>query len=267
MGIMHLKTIFIACYLSFMVTSIQAQEIKIIETDDAEVEVRVFPAEGSRLLLGFPIEEGKSLTEEKIASSLAEDGIEVWMPDVLSALMLPNVKSSLKDIPSELLIRIIDEAGKSGKSVYLIASGQDAEVVLRSASEWERLNKTSLAGAVLMFPRLFKEAPEPGEIPEYVDSVGKTKLPIMLLEGGRTPNRWGVKTLSHALQENGSPVVAKIIPQIRGKFFKRDDSNRSEEVVASQMAGLIKVSLFYLSNLCSISEIVPCKLNKPSSSL
>lgn len=244
---MHFKIIFIAFYLSFMATAIQAQEIKTIETDDADVEVRVFPAEGNRLLLGFPIEEGKSLTEEKTARSLAEDGVEVWMPDVLSALMLPNLKSSLKDIPAKLLIRIIKEAKKSGKDVYLIATGHDAEVVLRGASEWERLNKSSLAGAVLMFPRLFKGVPEPGEIPEYVDSVGKTKLPIMLLEGGRTPARWGVKTLSHALQENGSPVVAKIIPDIRGKFFKRDDSNRSEEVVASQMAGLIKVSLFYLN--------------------
>lgn len=220
--------------------------LKIIETDDADIEIRVFPADGDSLLLGFPIEEGRSLTEEHVASSLAEDGIEVWMPDVLSALMLPNVRSSLSEIPNDLLKRIIKEASATGKKVYLIATGPDAEIVLRAAHEWETCKENPLAGAVLMFPRLFKETPVPGQIPEYVAAVGTTHLPIMLLEGGRTPNRWGIKTLSHELKRSGSTVVAKVIPQIRGKFFKRDDSNRSEEVVGSQMAGLIKVSLFYL---------------------
>ena len=72
------------------------------------------------------------------------------------------------------------------------------------------------------------------------------RLPIMLLEGGRTPNRWGINTLSQELQKSGSEVTSKIIPKVRGYFFKRQDANRSEDVVTSQMAGLIKVSLFYL---------------------
>ena len=79
-----------------------------------------------------------------------------------------------------------------------------------------------------------------------VDAVGKTRLPIVLLEGERTPNRWGLNTLSQELQKSGSKVIAKVIPQVRGYFFKRPDANRSEDVVTSQMAGMIKVSLFYL---------------------
>ena len=59
---------------------------------------------------------------------------------------------------------------------------------------------------------LFKETPEPGKTPEYVDAVGKTHLPIMLLEGGRTPNRWGINSLSHELEKSGSKVIAKVIP-------------------------------------------------------
>ena len=228
-------------------SSISAKELLTIETEEADIDVQVFPANGNVLLLGFPIDEGKSSSEEKIASSLSEDGIEVWMPDILSALMLPNVRSSLNKIPDELLITIIKEAVKRDKKVFLIATGPDADIVLRSAKAWEETEDVPLAGAILMFPRLFKSTPEPGKVPEYVDSVGTTTLPIMLLEGGRTPNRWGINTLSKELEKNGSNVTAKIIPSIRGKFFKRDDSNRSEDVVSSQMAGLIKVSLYYLS--------------------
>jgi hypothetical protein len=227
-------------------TNVQAKEIKIIETDDADIEVRVFPAEGNMLLLGFPCDEGKSVAEEKTANSLAKDGIEVWMPDMLSGFMLPKVRSSLAGISTETLTAIIDEAVKTGKQVYLIASGPDTELILRAASQWEASNKETLAGAIRRFPRLFKETPVPGKVPEYVDAVGKTRLPIMLLEGGRTPNRWGINTLSQELEKSGSKVTAKIIPKVRGYFFKRQDANRSEDVVTSQMAGMIKVSIFYL---------------------
>ena len=247
---MKIKTVlFKLTLLVFIVavqSNVQAKEIKVIETDEADIEIRVFPADGDVLLLGFPCDEGKSIAEEKTAKSLADDGIEVWMPDMLSGFMLPKVKSSLGAISTDTLTVIIDEAVKTGKKVYLIASGPDTELVLRAAAHWEAENEETLAGAILMFPRLFKKTPVPGEMPEYVDAVGKTRLPIVLLEGGRTPNRWGINTLSHELQKSGSTVIAKVIPKVRGYFFKRQDTNRSEDVVTSQMAGLIKVSIFFL---------------------
>ncbi|MBE9559177.1 MAG: hypothetical protein IMF15_00245 [Proteobacteria bacterium] len=247
---MNIKTALLSLILLVLTTAVQtnvqAKEIKVIETDEADIEVRVFPAEGNVLLLGFPCDEGKSIAEEKTANSLADDGIEVWMPDMLSGFMLPKVRSSLADISTDTLTAIIDAAVKTGKKVYLVASGPDTELILRAASHWEASNEETLAGAILMFPRLFKETPVPGKMPEYVDAVGKTRLPIVLLEGGRTPNRWGINTLSNELQKSGSTVTAKVIPNVRGFFFKRQDTNRSEDVVTSQMAGLIKVSLFYL---------------------
>jgi hypothetical protein len=249
---MNLKKVLIYISLLILAASVQAKEIKTIETDDADIEVRVFPAEGNVLLLGFPCDEGVSIAE-------------VWMPDMLTAFMLPKVRSSLAAISTDAITTIIDEATRTGKQVYLIASGPDTELVLRAASNWEAhveahvnesvkdskqdSEKKQLAGAILMFPRLFKETPEPGKIPEYVDAVGKTRLPIVLLEGERTPNRWGINTLSHELQKNGSKVIAKLIPNVRGYFFKRQDTNRSEDVVTSQMAGLIKVSIFYLEEI------------------
>lgn len=242
----NLLTTLLSLSLLLLTTGIQARVIKTIETDEADIEVRVFPAEGDVLLLGFPCDEGKSIAEEKTANSLAEDGVEVWMPDMLSGFMLPKVRSSLAEIPTETIVAIISEAHKTGKKVYLIASGPDTELILRAASQWEADNENTLDGAILMFPRLFKDKPVPGEKPEYVDVVGKTRLPIMLLEGERTPNRWGLNTLSHELENSGSTVISKVIPKVRGYFFKRQDANRSEDVVTSQMAGLIKVSLFYL---------------------
>lgn len=223
-----------------------ARELRTIDLDDVSVEVRVFEAKGDTLLLGFACDEGKSVAEERTAQSLSEDGIEVWMPDLLSAYMLPDVRSSLNEISSDTLVALIDEAMQSGKKVYLIASGPDTELILRAAHHWENIHKKPFAGAVLLFPRLFKSKPEPGTPPVYVDAVGTTHMPIVLLEGERTPNQWTINHLVHDLQKHGSQVFAKLIPSVRGYFFNRQDANRSEEVVTSQLAGLIKVSLFYL---------------------
>ncbi|MDT8282222.1 MAG: hypothetical protein RQ982_05340 [Gammaproteobacteria bacterium] len=242
----NLKTTFVSLLLLTLTASIQAKELKTIETDDATVEVRIFPASGDTLLLGFACDEGKSIIEEKTAASLAQDGVEVWMPDMLSAFMLPNVQSSLPQISTAALLAIIETAVETGKKVYLVASGPHTQLLLRSAGQWEASNKPPLAGAILIFPRLIKGDPDPGKAPEYVDAVGTTRLPIILLEGGRTPNRWGVNTLSQALGKGGSKVVAKVIPEIRGHLFDSKDTNRTEDVVTSQMAGLIKVSLFYI---------------------
>lgn len=243
----RLSQVILVLLLLVMAAESPAVERRLIEAAGTEVEVRIYPAEGDVLLLGFPCDEGKSVAEEKTARSLAEDGIEVWMPDFLSAYMLPKLRSSLASIETEAIRSLIDEASQRGKTVYLVASGPDTELILRGALDWEhQQRKPGLGGAILLFPRLFKESPEPGKMPEYVEAVGRTQLPLMLLEGERTPNRWGLPDLSEALHQGGSPVISKVIPMVRGYFFKRGDANRSEDVVTSQLAGLIKVSLFYL---------------------
>lgn len=175
---MNLKLVLVTLIMLALLSPVHAKEVRTIEAGDAEIDVRIFPAQGDILLLGFPCDEGRSLAEEKTAMSLAEDGVEVWMPDMLSGFMLPKVRSSLKEITTESILGLIDAASKTGKRVYLIASGPDTELVLRGASNWESDKKNKpLAGAILMFPRLFKDAPEPGKAPEYVDAVGKTQLP------------------------------------------------------------------------------------------
>ena len=238
---------FVALLFLTLSTAQAAYEIKSIEVDDTDIDLRVFKADGDKLLIGFPCDQGSSISEEKTAQALASDGVEVWMPDLLSAYMLPKVRSSLQEIPTDSMEKIIEEGIKTGRKVYLIASGPDTALILRVASEWEAKHKDSpLGGAILMFPRLNKGKPEPGKAPVYLDAVGKTTLPLMVLEGERTPNRWGIGHLTSSLKKGGSTVYAKLIPDVRGYFFKRNDPNVPEDLVTSQLPGLIKASLFFL---------------------
>jgi len=236
--------------LFLSVNSVASDEVKTFTTsDDSEIEVRVFSAKGNKLLIGFACDQGSSVAEENTSAALAKDGIEVWMPDMLSAYMLPKVRSSLSDIPTDGLIKIIEEAKKTKKKIYLVASGPDTELILRAVADWENTHTGSnklLGGGILMFPRLNKGKPEPGKAPKYQDAVGKTKSPLIILEGERTPNRWSIGHLTSSLKKGGSTVYAKLIPDVRGYFFKRNDPNVPEDLVTSQMSGLIKASLFFL---------------------
>ena len=229
-----------------------AKETRYVELPSGEeTEVRVFAAKGEVLLIGFACDNGKSKNEEATAISLAEDGIEVWMPDMLSTYMLPKSRSSYEEMPSEDLAHLIYEAVSTEKDVYIIASGPETQLLLRVAAQWKQSypEYQNLKGAILLFPRLNDGEPQPGVEPAYVGSVGTTTIPLMVLEGGRTPNRWGLNHLGQKLGAGGSTVISKVVPGIRGYFFKRNDPNRTEDVVTSQLSGLIKVSLFYLQGL------------------
>ncbi len=246
----YLVTLLFAISLVAPLSAELESELREIEMPDGtEIEIRIFPADGDRLLLGFACDAGAGLHEEETASALSEDGIEVWMPDMLSGYMLPKLKSSVESIPTEDVIALLDKAvAESDKKIYLIASGPDTDLLLRGVAHWEELHPddTRLKGAILLFPRLNAGKPEPGMEPVYKESVGKTKTSLMLFEGGRTPNRWGVKHLSDSLSAGGSTVHSKVIPSVRGYFFKREDANLPEETVTFQLAGLIKAGLFYL---------------------
>ena len=254
MSMKNLYTSLLLIILTFIIPGwVKANNIEYFTlSDDTELEVRIFPGSSDTILLGFPCDEGKSANQEATAQALADLGIEIWMPDFLSAYMLPKLKSSYAQLPTEALVSLIDSAINTGKKVYVIAGGADTELILRGSAQWEAEHQKDprngiLQGAILLFPRLMATQPEPGVEPKYAAAVGKTKLPIILLEGERTPNRWGVNHLSQALQANGSQVTAKIIPDVRGYFFSRDDANVPEELVTSQLSGLINASMYLLN--------------------
>ncbi len=220
-------------------------------SDQTEVEIRVFKTEGDLLLLGFACDEGSSTTEEETAGKLADSGIEVWMPDMISAYWLPNVPSSRAKIPGQSISDLASEAHlQTGKDIYLLAAGGDVGLVLRGLAQIEQDNDLAqhVKGAIIMFPRVLKGEPDPGKEPEYIDAVGGTTSPLLVLEGGRTPNRWGLPHLVAALERGGSLVKSLVVPDIRGYFYKREDANAPEDTVTLQMHGLIKASLYQLRN-------------------
>jgi hypothetical protein len=218
--------------------------------DEDSVDIRHYKSEGDKLLLGFACDSGNGVAQMAAAAMMADDEVEVWMPDLLSAHFLPDLKSSLREIPDSDVVRLINTAmDETGKVVYLLSSGSGSALLLRGLAEWEQQNPErldELGGVVLLFPRLYAASPEPGRAPLYIDAVGKTKTPVIILEGEKTPNKWALPALAEKMRQGGSPVSTSIIPGVRGYFYKQKSPYVAEDIVSNQLSGLIKASLVKL---------------------
>jgi hypothetical protein len=214
------------------------------------VDIRLYKADGDRLLLGLPCDEGTGQAEMNAASVLSDTSMEIWMPDLLSAHFLPKLKSSLAQIPAEDVVTLINAAiASSDKQIYLISSGQCSAVLLRGLAKWEQDNPgrlDALQGMILLYPRLNAGPPEPGKDPVYIDAVGKTRTPIAILEGAKTPNSWALSALKEKLEAGGSLVTTALIPGVRGFFYEREKQSLPEDIVTSQLAGLVRASVIKL---------------------
>ena len=223
-------------------------------------DIRLFKSDQSeRLLLGFACDQGTGQAEMNTASILSGSSMEIWMPDLLSAHFLPKVQSSLDEIPAEDVVVLVDAAiASSDKKVYLISSGMGSKLLLRGLAQWERENPgrlDALSGVILLYPRLNAAPPEPGKEPVYIDAVGKTRTPILVLEGSKTPNSWALSHLRPKLEAGGSPESTSLIPGVRGFFYERDTQTLPEDIVSSQLAGLVRASVVKL-------DLFTRKLNK-----
>lgn len=233
-----------------------AQDAEIVEFElpgGDLVDIRKYRADGDKMLLGFACDEGTGQAEMNTASLLADTSMEIWMPDLLGAHFLPKLNSSLKLIPVEDVVTLIDEAlASSDKQVYLISSGPGSALLLNGLVLWEQANPQrldELKGVVLLYPRLNESPPEPGKDIVYIDAVGKTQTPIAILEGAKTPNSWALEDLKQKLEAGGSLVTTAVIPGVRGFFYERDNQSLPEDLVTDQLAGLVRASIIKLELL------------------
>lgn len=203
-----------------------------------ELALRVYPANGNTLLLWLPSESGIVAADHKVAAVIAKSGVEVWLPDFHAAYFLPIVRSSMQQIPPADVARVITQALKRDKTVYLISSGNGAALTLQAVAQLGK-NKSRLAGAVFFSPNLYVGTPEPGEDAKYLPVVSRTRLPIFIVQPDYSPWKWRVDELQSRLQRGGSKVKVKFLPGIRDRFYYREDASPTERAWAVRVPEMI----------------------------
>jgi len=211
-------------------------------SDDVEVDIRHFGDEAAIGLIWFACNQGEDSIEFETARKLIDQGYQIYFPDMLSAHFLSPLPSNVARVPAEEVAEVIRHIVNTtqAEQVYLVAAARAAVPVIRGLAD-ERLQQkdSKLKGALLITPRINKKRPVPGTEPVYIDETGLSVHPLLVLEGERTPNRWGLPHLSAALSKSGSKVRTELIKGVRGYFYLRNDQNQVESDMTRNLDVLI----------------------------
>lgn len=235
-----------------------AQQTISIGSADAVLSADIYSAKGNTLFLWLPPEGGFQAIHAKTAQRLTTQGIEVWLVDLFEARFLPPVASSLEQIPAADVRSLLDAAQQSGKKVLLVSSGRGTLPLLRGAHLWQqsRPDDTVLTGAVLISPQFYTETPEPGQPAELLPVVRHTNLPIFILQPRLSPWFWKLELTVPALQQSGSDVFVRVLPEVRDRFHYRPDATPGEQALGANLASLLRQAGNLLSRLPTKTRIV-----------
>lgn len=219
---------------------------------DVEVPVSAYGTSPQKLILWLPSEHGVVGAEHETAKQLAQHGYEVWIPDLFSARFLPNVPSSLNEIPATDVVQLIRAATQKHSRVYLLSSGQGASRALEGARLWQTSKPhRNIAGAILLFPNLYAANPEAGEAPTYLPIADQSQLSMVILQGNLSPWYWQLDELKTRLEIGGSSVKTTILTGLRDRFYFREDAFPREISARNQLATTIDESIRLLPSLKS----------------
>jgi len=77
-----------------------AMKIKTIKLDNGnEIEINIYPTNGSSQILCFPLEHGLTEGINELAKDLINKGVEVWLVGPFTTWFLPTKASSIELIP------------------------------------------------------------------------------------------------------------------------------------------------------------------------
>lgn len=216
------------------------------------IPVMVFPATGTDLVLWLNSEWGFSPRQIPSAEGLARQGVEVWIPDLHAAWFLPIGRYSLLEVEPFILADLVNEAvEKTGKRVFVMASGRVAALALTGAHSWRREHQGSdkLGGAILFHPMLYRRTPQGGESAEYLPIVRAANLPIYLIQPEQAASYWRVGKLIESLQSGGSNVFLHRIAGVGNGFNIRPEFQPSEAALTAKLPQILKNAIQLLSNL------------------
>jgi thiol-disulfide isomerase/thioredoxin/dienelactone hydrolase len=263
----HLLRVIVAGALLTMATTGVASDTRELHLPGrTDVSIRIEPAMGDTLLLWLPSGIPVATHDADIARRVAKLGIEVWRPDVIEAHFLPNLESSLAQVPDSDITALIDAARATGKRVVLLAAAHAAALALRGAHAWQTLHPgdQELLGAVLLHPYLYLGPPEPGRDAEFHPVVRSTSLPVVIVQPGNSPTRFRVDALRAALEQGGARVQVQLLPGVRDRYYFRADATPAEDAEAAHLPERLKGAIATMLAENGTADMRPVKEPAPS---
>jgi thiol-disulfide isomerase/thioredoxin len=228
----------------------------VTSADQNEISVEVHRADGNTIFIWQPHEQGLQEIDRQFARELAQQGIEVWLTDLLEAWFLPNTTSNMDKLPASAFSGLIAAASKTGKRVVIGASGRGAVPALRGIRQWqvEHAGTDIPAGVVLVSAKLFVETPDPGLTGTLLPIVEASNIPLVLLQPNKSPWFWKLDQTVSGLAKSGSEVFTWPVRDVRDRFYFRPDATPHEIEVANTFHQQLGMAIGLLSRLTPVAR-------------
>jgi thiol-disulfide isomerase/thioredoxin len=240
-------------------------EQRTIALAEADLPVEVYPADGSKLVVWLPPEDGRAPRELPTARALAAAGIEVWLPDLHAAWFLAPGSYSLADVPAESVAVLLDAAAGTGKAVYLLAGGRTGQLALATARAWQQqpAHQGRLGGVVLLYPKLYGRTPQGGEDASFAPVVRATNLPVFLMQPENSSGWWRIADVAGALQTGGAAVFVRKLAGVSDGFEVRDETRPGEPEMTARLPAILGNALDLLASI-GPAPAAPATLAEPA---
>ncbi len=236
-------------FLLWLLATVDAgAEQRTVRAADADIPVTVYPAEGDRVVIWLPPEEGPARRQLPTAAALAERGVEVWLPDLHSAWFLAPGAYSLADVEPRAVATLVDAAGATGKTVYLMAGARTGQLALAGLRDWQASGDgaSRVGGVILLYPKLYARTPQGGEDAEFSDVTKDVKAPVFLLQPELSSGWWRIAAVAETLRAGGAPVYVQKLPGVSDGFEVREETRPGELDMTARLPAIVDRALALL---------------------
>ena len=241
------RILLLGCMIGLSLPAMSGERETVLLENGNEIDIEKYPSDGDNLVLWLPSDHGLTTGLKHLASELAKRGVEVWIADPFSTWFLNTTPDSLEKIEQEDYLQLIHKAITSDKNITLASNDKGTSVLLEIARKWQLKNTGNpLTGSIIISPNPYVETPGSGEEAKYLPVVQVTNLNMLLLVPKKSTAFLRLEALQDTLTKAGSTVYLQPLPDVRDRFFFREDATDIEQETSAALARKIKSGIHLL---------------------
>lgn len=229
---LSLLTLF--CFQAFSFATLAKNKILSIELSSGEeITSTVYGHNDNNRILWISSSFGFHERHHKVATAMANSGLEAWQVNLAESLFLPNGAETMRNISPDVVADLIETLSEQGKyHVLVISTGYGSIPALRGVHAWQsrKEKQAMLDGVILFTPYFYTSVPALGMAPALIPELVVTNIPVYILQAEKNGNRWHLPDMLNALQQN-APVYTEILKGVISLFHEDDTTPEALEIL------------------------------------